>query len=106
MGSVRGRGPSGRLRVRLGRRITRKACTGLTVVARSDSRFMLSFIHMLPKLPGTKMRSHIVLTPRRTGHLRETLRRGVTGCRHTFNPVQLRRSKISAPPVLSVGKRT
>lgn len=115
-GVVRGRGGGGRLRVRLGRRMTRKACTGLTVVARSDSRFVISFIHMVPKLPGTKIRSHVMLAPRRTGHLVCTLRRGITGCRHGFKPVQVPRrvgkkggkpSKGAfVPPVDKFGKRT
>lgn len=92
------------MRVRLGRSITRKACTGLTVVARSDSRFVLSFVQIVPKMPGTNIRSQVVLTPRRTGHLLHTLRRGVTGCRHIFKPMQLT-SRRSLPPV-TMGNRT
>lgn len=103
---VRGRrGGGNRLRVRLGRRITRNACTGLTVVARSDSRFVLSFVHIVPKVPGTNIRSHVILTPRRTGHLLHTLRRGVKGCRHTFKLVHVP-SRRAFPPLPGVGNRT
>lgn len=104
-GGVRGGGPAGRVRMRLSRRVTRKACTGLTVVSRSSSRFVLSFVHIIPNTPGTRIGDHIVLAPSGTGQLLFTLRSGLTGFRRrTGNGATGFRGFI--PPVKNIGKRT
>ncbi len=98
----------GVLRVRVDPRITRNICTGLTVVTRSPSRMIVSFTYVLPKVPGTGIGSHIIVTPRRTGHLLCTLRSGLDGCRRGFKRVSVRGKK--KPQVISPfgvgGKRT
>ncbi len=73
--------------MRLSPRITRNMCSGLTVVSRSSDRFILSFVHVVPNVPGTRIGSHIILAPRRTTHLFHTLRSGLGGCRVRFNGV-------------------